>query len=145
VSETDLGAQHRPTNPTFLSLSGRTRAPRTRHRFSAFGSRNGSETARATAENAKPEENPLTASCCGQHSQFSCFACRYLTTNSRPKISPLFVVFVSATLTLDPKTRNNTQSLLLLSSNLESASNSRFDRSMGCIPLPGMVGCGATI
>ena len=30
MSETDLGAQHQPTNPSLLSLSGRTRAPRHR-------------------------------------------------------------------------------------------------------------------
>jgi hypothetical protein len=47
------------------------------HQFSAVGSRDGSETAKVTAENAEPAKDPFKARCCGQHSQFSCFVCQY--------------------------------------------------------------------
>ena len=57
------------------------------YQFSAAGSRNTSETAIATAENAKPAEEPFKAPCCEQHSRFSCFACQYLTTNLVPKLT----------------------------------------------------------
>jgi hypothetical protein len=72
--------------------------------ISAVNCRNGSETVIVTAENSTTAQNWIKAPCWGQHTQISCFACPYLTTNLVPKIHNMFVGFVSAALNLDPKT-----------------------------------------
>ena len=53
--------------------------------FSAVGCKNGSETVIETVVNSPTAQNGVKASCWGQHTRISCFACPYLTTNSVPK------------------------------------------------------------
>jgi hypothetical protein len=52
--------------------------------ISAVSCRNGSETVIETAHNSPTTRNRFKAPCWGQHTQISCFACPYLTTNSVP-------------------------------------------------------------
>jgi hypothetical protein len=79
-------------------------AATTRRQFQQSAAENGSETVIVTADNSPTARNGVKAPCWGQHTQISCFACPYLTTNSVPKILPLSVGFVSGALNLDPKT-----------------------------------------
>jgi hypothetical protein len=72
--------------------------------ISAAICRNGSETVIVTADNSLTAQNGFKAPCWVQHTQISCFACPYLTTNSVLKIYTLSVRFVSGALNLDPKT-----------------------------------------
>ena len=74
--------------------------------ISAIGCRNGSETVIVTVvvDNSPTKQNGFKAPCWGQHTQISCFACPYLTTNLVPKNKQHFVRFVSGALNLDPKT-----------------------------------------
>jgi hypothetical protein len=74
------------------------------YHFSAVGSRNGSETAIVTAENAKPVEKHLMLHVVDNTFDFHASHANISPQTWYQKSSPLFVAFVSATLNLDPKT-----------------------------------------
>jgi hypothetical protein len=85
------GVLHRSMSHSTRSTAGHLQeysAVKYRHDWvpiSAVRCRDGSYTIIETAKNSPTAQNGVKAPCWGQHTQFSCFACSYLNTNSVPK------------------------------------------------------------